>query len=84
MERSVSSRMSSHSRIKYSQSRRISGLGRLAPAVRTIRPMPCGISISAVISFRRRRSAAEVILREMPPPRGELGMRTQKRPASEI
>ena len=75
--------MSSHSRSRYSQSRLISGLGRLAPAVRTIRPMPFGMSSSAMISFSRRRSAAEVILREMPPPRGELGISTQNRPASE-
>ena len=80
----VCSRMSSHRRIRYSQSRRISGFGRAAPAVRTIKPMPCGISSSAVISFNRRRSAAEVIFREMPPPRGELGISTQNRPASEI
>ena len=36
-----------------------------------------------MISFSRRRSVAEVILREMPPPRGELGISTQKRPASD-
>ena len=46
--------------------------------------MPFGISNSAVISFSRRRSDDEVILREMPPPRGEFGISTQKRPASEM
>ena len=75
--------MSSHRRSRYSQSRLISGLGRLAPAVRTIRPIPLGISSSAMISFSRRRSDAEVILREMPPPRGEFGISTLKRPASD-
>ena len=38
------SRISSHIRSRYSQSRLISGLGRLAPAVRTIRPMPRGMA----------------------------------------
>jgi len=73
----VCSRISSHRRSKYSPSRLISGFGRAAPAVRTISPMPRGTSSSAVTSFSRRRSAAEVIFRDMPPPLGELGISTQ-------
>ena len=84
MLRIVSSRIWSHWFSRYSPSRRISGFGRLAPAVLTIRPMPRGRSSSAVTSFRRRRSAAAVILRLMPPPRGELGISTENRPASEM
>ncbi len=80
----VNSRIWSHWSSRYSQSLRISAFGRCAPAVRTIRPMPRGRSNSAVISFKRRRSDAEVILRLMPPPRGELGISTENRPASEI
>ncbi len=76
--------MSSQVRSRYSQSRLISGRGRCAPAVRTIIAMPRGIASSAVISFSRRRSAAEVILRDTPPPRSELGISTQNRPASEM
>ena len=75
--------MSSHRRSRYSQSRLISGFGRWAPAVRTIIPMPLGISSSDITSFKRRRSAAEVIFREIPPPRGEFGISTLNRPASD-
>ena len=45
--------------------------------------MPRGRSNSAVTSFSRRRSVAEVILRLIPPPRGEFGISTENRPASE-
>ena len=76
--------MLSQRRSRYSQSRRISGFGRCAPAVRTIRLMPSGSSSSSITSRRRRRSVAEVILRDTPPPRGEFGISTEKRPASEM
>ena len=84
MDAMVVSRMLSHSSSRYSQSRLISAFGRAAPAVRMIMPMPRGICSSVVTSFSRRRSAAEVILREMPPPRGEFGISTEKRPAREM
>ena len=77
MDCMVVSRISSQVRSRYSQSRLISGRGRWAPAVRTIIAMPRGISSSLVMSLRRLRSAAEVILRETPPPRGEFGISTQ-------
>ena len=80
----VRSRMLSQSRSRYSQSRRISGFGRCAPAVRTMSDMPWGRLSSSMTSRRRRRSVAEVILRETPPPRGEFGISTEKRPASEM
>ena len=76
--------MPSHSRSRYSQSLRISGFGRCAPAVRTIRLIPSGSPTSSIASRSRLRSAAEVILREMPPPRGLFGISTLKRPASEM
>ncbi|GAV33676.1 hypothetical protein ROTAS13_01333 [Roseomonas sp. TAS13] len=80
----VRSRMSSQRRSRYSPSRRISGFGRWAPAVRTMMLMPLGRLISSTASRRRLRSATWVILRETPPPRGEFGIRTEKRPASEM
>src|ERR1700730_3851484 len=77
----VRSRMSSHSRIRYSKSRLISVLDRSLPAVRTMTPMPSGTSRSLTRSLSRRRSVMLVILRETPPPRGVFGMSTQYRPA---
>jgi hypothetical protein len=44
---------------------------------------PFGDVQFVMISFNRRRSAAEVILRDIPPPRGEFGISTENRPASE-
>ena len=49
---------------------------RSCPAVRMIRPMPCGTSRLWTMPFRRLRSVAVVILRLMPPPRAVLGIST--------
>ncbi len=40
-------------------------------------PIPSGTSSSCTTSFRRLRSTALVILREMPPPRAVFGMSTE-------
>ena len=46
--------------------------------------MPSGRPSSSITSRKRRRSVAEVILRDTPPPRGEFGISTEKRPAREM
>ena len=65
---------------RYSRSQLISSVDRPTPAVRTMTPMPSGISISRSVSRSSSRSSP-LMRRDTPPARGLFGISTMKRPA---